>query len=374
MALDIGHRGLQPGGPPSPRRGPPDAHRGHRRRRSVRSGHRHPARPGRRPELHRHRAVRRRGRHLAGQRLPGRGLRRAVPPLLLLLRPEDRLVPPVRRTARDPLLRRGPGRPLPPGAPPPSRHHGAGGPLRRGARAPGTSTSTPGRAARCSRPTPWSSPAASSTDPTARRRGCRHLRRAVVALGTVGPHRRPDGQAGGRGRHRGQRHPVRARRWPRRRPAPPSSSAAPTTWARRRTTRTRPAPAAPCGGVAAAATAYRWWIYWTLEMRWLWFRRDGFAGRQLQSMFRKGIRGRGRERPAARARRGARLPARVQADPDLQRLVPGPAPARRDRRRLAGGPGRARRRGHRGRRPGTRPTSSSTAPDSSPPNSCPTSR
>jgi len=42
--------------------------------------------------------------------------------------------------------------------------------------------------------------------------------------------------------------------------------------------------------VAPLRWAYRWWIYWTLEMRWLWFRRDGFAGKQLQSMFRKGIR------------------------------------------------------------------------------------
>ena len=42
--------------------------------------------------------------------------------------------------------------------------------------------------------------------------------------------------------------------------------------------------------VAPLRWAYRWWIYWTLEMRWLWFRRDSFAGKQLQSMFRKGIR------------------------------------------------------------------------------------
>jgi len=42
--------------------------------------------------------------------------------------------------------------------------------------------------------------------------------------------------------------------------------------------------------IALLRSAYRWWIYWTLEMRWLWFRRDSLAGRQLQSMFRKGIR------------------------------------------------------------------------------------
>jgi cation diffusion facilitator CzcD-associated flavoprotein CzcO len=39
-----------------------------------------------------------------------------------------------------------------------------------------------------------------------------------------------------------------------------------------------------------AALAYRWWIYWTLEMRWLWFRKDSWAGRKLGEMFAKGIR------------------------------------------------------------------------------------
>jgi len=38
------------------------------------------------------------------------------------------------------------------------------------------------------------------------------------------------------------------------------------------------------------ALAYRWWIYWTLEMRWLWFRKDSWAGRKLGEMFAKGIR------------------------------------------------------------------------------------
>jgi len=39
-----------------------------------------------------------------------------------------------------------------------------------------------------------------------------------------------------------------------------------------------------------AQTAYRWWIYWTLEMRWLWFRRDSWPARKLQDMFSEGIR------------------------------------------------------------------------------------
>ena len=37
-------------------------------------------------------------------------------------------------------------------------------------------------------------------------------------------------------------------------------------------------------------TGYRWWIYWGLEARWVTFRRDGWAGRKLQQLFRQGIR------------------------------------------------------------------------------------
>ncbi|MGD0881713.1 MAG: NAD(P)/FAD-dependent oxidoreductase [Acidimicrobiales bacterium] len=42
--------------------------------------------------------------------------------------------------------------------------------------------------------------------------------------------------------------------------------------------------------VGALRTAHRWWIYWTLEARWLCFRRDSRAAKMLQSMFAKGIR------------------------------------------------------------------------------------
>ena len=42
--------------------------------------------------------------------------------------------------------------------------------------------------------------------------------------------------------------------------------------------------------IAPLRTAYRWWIYWSLELRWFSFRRDSWAGRQLQELFRKGIR------------------------------------------------------------------------------------
>jgi cation diffusion facilitator CzcD-associated flavoprotein CzcO len=42
--------------------------------------------------------------------------------------------------------------------------------------------------------------------------------------------------------------------------------------------------------VAPLARAYRWWIYWTLEARWLWFRKDSWLGGKLQDLFVKGLR------------------------------------------------------------------------------------
>ena len=42
--------------------------------------------------------------------------------------------------------------------------------------------------------------------------------------------------------------------------------------------------------VGAAERAYRWWIYWSLEFRWIWFRKDSWAGRKLREMFASGIR------------------------------------------------------------------------------------
>ncbi len=35
---------------------------------------------------------------------------------------------------------------------------------------------------------------------------------------------------------------------------------------------------------------YRWWIYWNLEARWLWFRKDSWASRTVTKLFAKGIR------------------------------------------------------------------------------------
>jgi len=41
---------------------------------------------------------------------------------------------------------------------------------------------------------------------------------------------------------------------------------------------------------AVVERAYRWWIYWSLEVRWLWFRQDSWMGAKLGELFRKGIR------------------------------------------------------------------------------------
>jgi cation diffusion facilitator CzcD-associated flavoprotein CzcO len=41
---------------------------------------------------------------------------------------------------------------------------------------------------------------------------------------------------------------------------------------------------------AALSLAYRWWIYWTLELRWLMFRRDSWAGRKVTERFSSGLR------------------------------------------------------------------------------------
>ena len=65
-----------------------------------------PPPPGRHRDVHHLREGRRRRRHLAGQHLSGRRLRRAVAPVLALVRAERRLDPAVRRAAGDPRLPR----------------------------------------------------------------------------------------------------------------------------------------------------------------------------------------------------------------------------------------------------------------------------
>jgi cation diffusion facilitator CzcD-associated flavoprotein CzcO len=40
----------------------------------------------------------------------------------------------------------------------------------------------------------------------------------------------------------------------------------------------------------AVELVYRWWIYWSLEFRWLWFRKDSWPGRKLRDLFVSGLR------------------------------------------------------------------------------------
>ncbi len=42
--------------------------------------------------------------------------------------------------------------------------------------------------------------------------------------------------------------------------------------------------------VLPLARAYRWWIYWSLEFRWIWFRKDSWAGERLRQLFARQIR------------------------------------------------------------------------------------
>jgi cation diffusion facilitator CzcD-associated flavoprotein CzcO len=42
--------------------------------------------------------------------------------------------------------------------------------------------------------------------------------------------------------------------------------------------------------VKVVERAYRWWIYWGLESRWLWFRKDSRAGRILGGVFARSLR------------------------------------------------------------------------------------
>ena len=52
--------------------------------------------------------------------------------------------------------------------------------------------------------------------------------------------------------------------------------------------------------VAAIERAYRWWIYWSLEYRWIWFRKDSWAGAQAERALRQGDPEPGRVRASPR--------------------------------------------------------------------------
>ena len=96
------------------------------------------------------------------------------------------------------------------------------------------------------------------------------------------------GQAGGRRRDRGRAPSSSCPRWRRRPGPPPCSSAAPAMSDRRRTTRTRPPPDGRCVASGRSARPTAGGSTGRLEMRWLSFRRDSWAGRQLQELVPQG--------------------------------------------------------------------------------------
>ncbi len=175
---------------------------------------------------------------------PGRRVRRALAPVQLLVRPQDRLDPEVPRAARDPGLLRVAGR-LPCAAPAPAvRHRGGRGLLERRGRDLGPGARRR-RARDRGRGRVRPGPAEPPEHPRHPRPGA--LRRHHVPLGSVGP--RPRSGRRGRGRHRHRR---RARssscpRWRRLRVSSPCSSAASTTW--------RPSPTVGTGRGSAGCSS-----------------------------------------------------------------------------------------------------------------------
>ena len=273
--------------------------------------------------------------------------------------PEDRLVTPLRRTARDPRLRRGPGGPLRLAPHLRTGHHGDRGHVRRGHRRPGASTS---RAV----PDPTTLEADTVVFACGQLNrphvpdveGVGHLRRALLALGPMGPLASTSA---------GQRVAVVGSGASAIQFVPPVAEAAARTTVFQRSPnyvgpkKDRPYAAGhPPGcssGSARSGPPTAGGSTGPSRCAGSAFRRDSWAGRPAPGAVRQGHPGRGRQRTAARARRGPRLPDRVQADPHLQRLVPDAAPTRRRRWSTPPSPDRARRRGDRGRHPppGRRP-------------------
>ena len=186
-------------------------------------------RDGDRPEagghrgLHDLRARRRPRRRLAPQHLSRRGLRRALVPLLVLLRAAPRLEPAVLAAGGDPRLPPRHGAQARGDRPRADRHRGGARRVRRRDRALDAAHER-GRALRGRRAGARvrpAQPAALAVDP-----GSGRVPRPLVPLGRVGPRLRPRRQARGGDRHRRERDPVRARRWPSGRRTWTSTSAA----------------------------------------------------------------------------------------------------------------------------------------------------
>ena len=181
-----------------------------------------------------------------------------------------------------------------------------------------------------------------------------------LPLGAVGPRLRPRGQARRVDRHRRQRHPVlpgdrAGRRAAARLPAHPGVGDP-----ARHDAPTREAPSAATRGSTGGARLHRARLYWTNESR-VWPIFHPAAGARVAARWRDCTSVAQVKDRDARRRADARLHDRLQAHPDLQRLVPDVQPPERragDRRHPRSA--RARHR-HRRRRSSARSTASSSA-------------
>ena len=193
---------------------PPDeaeADRGRPRRRCRGHRHGHPA-PAGRLSVHPLRAVRRGGWDLAGQHLPGGGVRRPFPPLLVLVRAQPVVEPHLRHPAGDPVLSGAVRRPVRRPSPRADGH-----PDRRGPVGPTVAAVDPDRTVGGDVHRRGTGQRARHAERTPRARDPRRraVRRSCLPLLPVGPLEVRGRGARGIHRNRGQRHPVRARHRPR---------------------------------------------------------------------------------------------------------------------------------------------------------------
>ena len=272
--------------------------------------------------------------------LPGRRLRRAVAPLLVLVRAEPVVEPHLRHAARDPPLPRALRRPVRPRAPPPPRHRASPRPA--GTRTPSSGTSSPRAGERFAADVLVSALGMLNVPVVPDLAGRRPLPRPDLPLVALGPQQAARRRAGRLDRHRGRARSSTCRR------SRPRSSTSPCSSARR--SGSRPASTSP-----------------TRDEEQRRFARVPFAARlpPLEDLvdlrageLRRGVRADRdddragpllpraqdrRPRPPGQAHAG--LPGRVQAAADLAGLVPGADPTERPARH------RADRRDHRARHP-----------------------
>ncbi|CAA9235218.1 MAG: Cyclohexanone monooxygenase, partial [uncultured Blastococcus sp.] len=302
----------------------------------------------------------RRRRGLAGQHLSRGGLRRALPPVLAVVRAQGRLVATVRPAGRDPPVPARGGAGLRRPAPHPVRHRGARRRFRRGQRHLAADARRRGRA-RGRRPDHCDRAAQPAEHPGRPRP--RPVRRHRLPLRAVEPRPRPHRRAVGCPRHRRQRHPVRPGHRATDRSPGGLPAVGPVRAEQARPGLSRPGHEGlrPRARVAAAQPRGQ-----------LLLQRAAVAGFQHRAA--TAVRppaplphppGRGGARPGPPAEAHAHRPDGLQAHPHVQRLVPGPAAAagrgghRRDRRgapaldrhrRRHRARGRHHRAGHRVRR------------------------